>query len=145
VVSERHHERLGDRRGIRQSIYALAEVYPLGVLWTLRVVLEGWIAMFAIVMGLRIVMVTVKLPPIPDRIRVPFEHTHDHSGLAGGWICARSGQGGQLNCALLLATFCSVLEVLSLRLGWTKFEFAHSVAGIVVAPVVIVLSALVWT
>src|ERR1700730_17670967 len=102
--------------------------------------------MFAIVMGLRIAMVTVKLPPIPDRIRVPFEFIHmTIAGLAGGCICAGSGQGGESGGVGFLATFCSVLEVLSRRFGWTNFESAHSIAGIVVAPVTIVISALVWT
>lgn len=128
-----------------EHLHALAKRYPRRVLRILGVVLEGWIAMFAIVMAFRMAVVTVNLPPIPDRIRVPFEFIHlTIAGFAGGWICARNGQGGQIACAFLLATFCSGLEVLSLRLGWTSFDFAHSVAGIVVVPVAIVLSALFW-
>ncbi|MDQ1422259.1 MAG: hypothetical protein QOJ52_4221, partial [Acidimicrobiaceae bacterium] len=45
-------------------------------------------------------------------------------------------------CALLLAAWCSGLELISLQRGWTTFDLAHAIAGIVIAPLTIIISAL---
>jgi hypothetical protein len=45
-------------------------------------------------------------------------------------------------CALFLAAWCSGLELISLRRGLTTFERAHAIAGIVIAPLSMIASAL---
>jgi hypothetical protein len=107
------------------------------------VVFTGWIGMFALVMGMRMCLVALKRPPFPDRVTVPFEILHMIlAGIGGGWICVKSGRDEAVFCALLLATWCAGLELISLRLGWTTFERAHSLSGIVVAPLSVIASAL---
>jgi len=111
--------------------------------WIARVVLVGWIAMCALVMGMRMGLIALKRPPFPDRLRVPFEILHMAiAGIGGGWICVKSGRDETVLCALLLAAWCSGLELISLRRGWTTFERAHAMAGIVIAPLSIIASAL---
>lgn len=107
------------------------------------VVLAGWVGMFALIMGMRMFMVFLKRPPFPERVRVPFEVIHNiFAGIGGGWVCVKSGQNDVVLCAMLLAAWCSGLEWISLRLGWTTFERAHSISGIVLAPLSVVASAL---
>jgi hypothetical protein len=45
-------------------------------------------------------------------------------------------------CALFLAAWCSGLELISLRRGLTTFERAHAIAGIGIAPLSMIASAL---
>jgi hypothetical protein len=73
-----------------------------------EVLFGGWVGIVHIDYGNADVHGFLKRPPFPERVRVLFEVIHNI--FAG-----------------ILATWCSVLEWISLRLGWTTFERAHSI------------------
>jgi hypothetical protein len=107
------------------------------------VILAGWIGMFALILGMRMSIAGLRPPPYPEWFRILFEALHNiAAGVAGGWLCARGGKEA-IFCAVLLAAWCAGLEVTSLKLGWTTFERAHSISGIVLAPLSVVVTALV--
>ena len=108
-----------------------------------KIVFQGWIGMCVLVMAMRMALVALRRPPFPDRIRVPFEFVHAMlAGIGGGWICARFGREETLLSAALLAAWCSGLEFVSLRAGWTSYEWAHATSMILIAPISVIASAL---
>ena len=107
------------------------------------VVFTGWIGMFALIMGMRISLVAIERPPYSKLVREPFEILHMIvAGMGGAWVCVRIGQTEIWLCATLLALWCSSLELVSLRFGWTTLERVHSFAGIVIAPASVVIGTL---
>ncbi len=107
------------------------------------VVLTAWLAVAALMVGMRMGLVGIRRPPYPDRVRVPFEIIHAAvAGLGGGLVCARRGGETALACALVLGVSAAALELVSVRVGWTSFDKAHAFATNVVTPVALAAGAI---
>src|SRR5690349_20851842 len=113
------------------------------MLGAVKAIFSGWAIMAALIMGMRMVMISIWQPPLPHRLQVAFEFAHlTIAGVIGGWVCAKAAPDAPLVCATVLAIVIAGLELISLRRGWTTYHFAHSVAGIIAAPVAVVISAM---